>query len=207
MTAYQSPFQFGTLATNDNFIDRVEDRALLKQLLSSHINVMLISPRRWGKSSLVKKAMSELADEDKNVRVCYIDAFSIGSEAEFYRTFASQVIACASSKMERWMEDAKKFVPQERDKMTILQLPEMLAKEKGIKIIVCIDEFQQGHGRKNALRMAAATAHLLLSLRQQAKYDAQHLQQCQQSFLSLRTSDIHAEDSQETLDSIHPTIV
>lgn len=167
MTGHLSPFQFGTLATNENFIDRQEDRALLKQLLSSHINVMLISPRRWGKSSLVKKAMSELADEDKNIRVCYIDAFSIGSESEFYRTFASQVIACASSKVERWIDDAKKFltgvipqvvlndqitdfmafdlkfVPQERDKMTILQLPEMLAKEKGIKIIVCIDEFQQ----------------------------------------------------------------
>ena len=167
MTAFRSPFQFGTLATEDNFIDRVEDRKLLKQLLSSHINVMLISPRRWGKSSLVKKAMSELVVEDKNVRVCYIDAFSIGSEAEFYRTFASQVIACASSKMERWIEDAKKFlmgvvpqvvlndqvtdfaafdlkfVPQEKDKMTILQLPEMLAKEKGIRIVVCIDEFQQ----------------------------------------------------------------
>ena len=167
MTVYQSPFQFGTLATNENFIDRQEDRALLKQLLSSHINVMLISPRRWGKSSLVKKAMTELSEEDKKVRICYIDAFSIGSEAEFYRMFASQVIACASSKVERWIEDAKKFltgvipqvvindqitdfmafdlkfVPQERDKMTILQLPEMLAKEKGIKIIVCIDEFQQ----------------------------------------------------------------
>ena len=25
----KSPFQFGTLATKDNFIDRVEDRALL----------------------------------------------------------------------------------------------------------------------------------------------------------------------------------
>lgn len=69
--------------------------------------------------------------------------------------------------MERWIEDAKKFltgvipqvvindqvtdfmafdlkfVPQERDKMAILQLPELLAKEKGIRIIVCIDEFQQ----------------------------------------------------------------
>lgn len=54
MAKYLSPFQFGTLATNENFIDRQEDRALLKQLLSSHINVMLISPRRWGKSSLVK---------------------------------------------------------------------------------------------------------------------------------------------------------
>ena len=167
MAKYLSPFQFGTLATNENFIDRQEDRALLNQLLSSHINVMLISPRRWGKSSLVKRAMSELAGEDNNVRICYIDAFSIGSESEFYRTFASQVIACASSKMDRWIEDAKKFltgvipqvvindqvtdfmafdlkfVPLERDKMAILQLPELLAKEKGIRIIVCINEFQQ----------------------------------------------------------------
>ncbi len=167
MTAYHSPFQFGTLATNANFIDRVEDRALLKQLLSSHINVMLISPRRWGKSSLVRKAMEELVVEDEKTKVCFIDAFSIGSEAEFYRTFASQVIACASTKVERWIDDARKFltgvipqvvvndqvtdfmafdlkfVPQERDKMTILQLPETLARERGIRIVVCIDEFQQ----------------------------------------------------------------
>lgn len=82
MTAYQSPFQFGTLATEENFIDRVEDRAMLKQMLASHINVMLISQRRWGKSSLVKKAMGELSAEDKNVRICYIDAFSIGIGAD-----------------------------------------------------------------------------------------------------------------------------
>ena len=52
-----APFQYGTLATKENFIDRVEDRAQLKNFLSSHINVMLVSPRRWGKSSLVKVAM------------------------------------------------------------------------------------------------------------------------------------------------------
>lgn len=162
-----TPFQYGTLATRENFVDRVEDRAQLKNFLSSHINVMLVSPRRWGKSSLVKVAMEELQDEDKDVRVCYIDAFSIGSEAEFYRTFASQVIACASSKLEKRIQDAKKFltgvvpqvvikddvtnfmafdvkfVPQEQDKMDILRLPETLAHAKKIKIIVCIDEFQQ----------------------------------------------------------------
>ena len=162
-----APFQYGTLATKENFVDRVEDRAQLKNFLSSHINVMLVSPRRWGKSSLVKMAMGELQEEDKNVRVCYIDAFSIGSEAEFYRTFASQVIACASSKLEKRIQDAKKFltgvvpqvvikddvtnfmafdvkfVPHEQDKMDILRLPETLAQAKKIKIIVCIDEFQQ----------------------------------------------------------------
>lgn len=31
-----SPFQFGTLAMNENFIDRVSDRALLKQQLTSY---------------------------------------------------------------------------------------------------------------------------------------------------------------------------
>ena len=163
----ESPFQFGTLATKENFIDRNEDRAMLKQLLTSHINVMLISPRRWGKSSLVKRSMEELASERKDIKVCFIDAFSIGSEAEFYRTFASKVIECASSKFEKWAEDAKnllngvipqlvikdqvtdfmafdiKFKPEEKDKLSILQLPETLAKQKGIRIIVCIDEFQQ----------------------------------------------------------------
>ena len=163
----ESPFQFGTLATKENFIDRNEDRAMLKQLLTSHINVMLISPRRWGKSSLVKRSMEELTSEENDIKVCFIDAFSISSEAEFYRTFASKVIECASSKFEKWAEDAKnllngvipqlvikdqvtdfmafdiKFKPEEKDKLTILQLPETLAKKKGIKIIVCIDEFQQ----------------------------------------------------------------
>ena len=93
MAVFQSPFQFGTLATEENFIDRTEDRALLKQLLASHINVMLISPRRWGKSSLVKVAMDELTQEDKHIRVCFIDAFSIKTEAEFYRIFAREVIS------------------------------------------------------------------------------------------------------------------
>lgn len=161
------PFQFGTLATRENFIDRVEDRALLKQLLYSHINTMLVSPRRWGKSSLVKMSMEELCKEHPEVRVCFIDAFGIATEAEFYRVFASRVISCASSKMDRWIADAKKFltgvvpqivvndqvndfmafelkyVPKEQDKLTILQLPETLSKEKNIRIIVCIDEFQQ----------------------------------------------------------------
>ena len=36
-----------------------------------------------------------------------------------------------------------KFVPQEQDKMDILRLPKALAQTKKIKIIVCIDEFQQ----------------------------------------------------------------
>ena len=166
-TDQRAPFQFGTLATRENFIDRVQDRAMLRQYMLSHINVMLVSPRRWGKSSLVRKAMAELCEAHADIRVCHIDAFSISSEQEFYRTFASAVIACCSNQVERWVADAKQFLtgvipqivvgdqmtnflafdlkyePREQDKLTILQLPETLAKAKGVQVIVCIDEFQQ----------------------------------------------------------------
>ena len=128
------PFEYGSIAENEYFIDRIEDRKDLKTFLGGGINVMLISPRRWGKSSLVKAAMEELKQEQKDVRVCYLDAFKIFSEEEFYNKFASAVLQGVSSTMEkRWAESAEE----------ILNLPEKIAKAKGIHVIVCIDEFQQ----------------------------------------------------------------
>ena len=95
---------------------------------------MLISPRRWGKSSLVKAAMEELKQEQKDIRVCYLDAFKIFSEEEFYNKFASAILqGVSSTKEKRWAESAEE----------ILNLPEKIAKAKGIHVIVCIDEFQQ----------------------------------------------------------------
>lgn len=148
-------------------VNRVEERKQLKELLGSGINVMLISPRRWGKSSLVKVAMDELTQEDKHIRVCFIDAFSIKTEAEFYRIFAREVISCAASTLEKRLEDVKQFLKavspsitlksdptdtlsfdlklelEEKSVMEILELPEKIAAAKGIHLIVCIDEFQQ----------------------------------------------------------------
>lgn len=167
----KSPFQYGTLVDKESFVNRVEERKQLKELLGSGINVMLISPRRWGKSSLVKVAMDELTQEDKHIRVCFIDAFSIKTEAEFYRIFAREVISCAASTLEKRLEDVKQFLKavspsitlksdptdtlsfdlklelEEKSVMEILELPEKIAAAKGIHLIVCIDEFQQQIGR------------------------------------------------------------
>lgn len=163
----KSPFQYGTLVDKENFVNRVEERKQLKELLGSGINVMLISPRRWGKSSLVKVAMDELVQENKDIRVCYIDAFSIKTEAEFYQTFAKEVIATSASTLEKRLEDIKHFLKgispsitlksdstdsmsfdlkfdlADRDIMEVLELPEKIAVAKGLRIVVCIDEFQQ----------------------------------------------------------------
>lgn len=47
------PFIFGEIATEKNFIDRKKETADLVQNFTSLINTIIISPRGWGKSSLV----------------------------------------------------------------------------------------------------------------------------------------------------------
>ena len=49
------PFIFGKIATEKNFTDRENETADLVQNFTSLINTIIISPRRWGKSSLVNK--------------------------------------------------------------------------------------------------------------------------------------------------------
>ena len=126
------PFQYGRLAEAKSFIDRIDDRRELKNFLSHGINTILVSPRRWGKSSLVKESMKELVEEDRSIRVCFLDAYKIHTEEEFYNKFASAVI-----------QGVSKINPVKENPETILQLPEKIAIEKGIRVIVCIDEFQQ----------------------------------------------------------------
>ena len=113
------PFEYGSIAENEYFIDRIEDRRDLKTFLGGGINVMLISPRRWGKSSLVKAAMEELKQEQKDVRVCYLDAFKIFSEEEFYNKFASAILQGVSSTMEKRWADIVKFIQSISPSLTI----------------------------------------------------------------------------------------
>lgn len=161
------PFVYGYLAEKDNFIDREDDRRALKNFLGHGINVMLISPRRWGKSSLVKFAMKELMQEDKHVRVCFVDAFRVHSEAEFFNAYVSAVVSALESNLQKGVELLKKYIqtltpsitlksdplnaievdlgykPLQKSAEEILNMPERIARERNLHVVVCIDEFQQ----------------------------------------------------------------
>ena len=160
------PFQYGKLAEGFSFVNRVKEKQALKNNLSASINTMLISPRRLGKSSLVKAAMIELEKENSDIKVCFIDAFTIKSEEEFYQTFAREIIKAVGNKWETWVSTAKKFLMALSPKISVgadpmtdfsvglewkniktnelelLNLPEKIAQAKKIRLIICIDEFQ-----------------------------------------------------------------
>lgn len=159
------PFIFGVATSGDNFTDRKKETERLLLNFKHGVNTVLISPRRWGKTSLVQK-VCRLAQSDK-LKIVYLDIFSCRSDRDFYDAFAAAILKQTSSKLDEWIENAKLFLsrispkismgtdpmtdfsislelnPKSNDIDEILQLPEKIAQKKGCNIVVCIDEFQQ----------------------------------------------------------------
>ena len=55
----ENPFKFGTIVEKEFFTDRVEEVAYIEQFVKSANHLVLISPRRFGKSSVVAKAVKQ----------------------------------------------------------------------------------------------------------------------------------------------------
>ena len=161
------PFIFGKIAMGDNFTDREEETKRLENNFNYCINTIIISPRRWGKSSLVHKAAKIAESKNMNLKVCYIDLLNVLNIEEFYVLYATEIIKATSSKWEEFVKNAKSFLSSLIPKVSIstlpgeeislsfdlerlrlnadeiLDLPEKIAVDKGISITVCIDEFQK----------------------------------------------------------------
>ena len=158
-------FIYGMSVEGKNFTDRELETKRLQLNFENGMNSILISPRRIGKTSLVKKVKS--LTEGKDRIVVFMDIYKCRSEYEFYEKFASSVIQATSTKMDQMVRTAKEFIMSITPRITysqdpgteytlslgitpkmntpeeILDLPERIAQKKGIQMVVCIDEFQQ----------------------------------------------------------------
>lgn len=158
-------FIYGKAVDGENFTDRVKETKRLKLNFENGINVILISPRRMGKSSIIKKVKNEITNP--NIKVVYMDIYDCRSEYDFYNRFASVLMKQTATKTEQIIENIKRFLsrltpkvsfspeplseislslgitPQNYQPEEILLLPELIAQEQGVQLVVCIDEFQQ----------------------------------------------------------------
>lgn len=165
MKEIERSFIYGVSVSGTNFTDREKETRRLKVNFENGLNVILISPRRMGKTSLVKKVQQEV--DRKIVHTVYVDIYDCRSEYDFYNKFAVALLKQTSSKMEIAIENIKRFLvrltpkisfspdpttdysislgitPKEYKPEEILNLPEILAQHIGKHIVVCIDEFQQ----------------------------------------------------------------
>lgn len=160
------PFIFGKIADGKDFTDRVADTERLLMNLRGLVSTVIISPRRWGKTSLVNHVLERMAD-DKEYVTCKVDIFNCRTEEQFYQAYANAVLRASATKMDGLVEMAKRYLRSFGPKLTfgemgsqyemeigmdfrdrqysvdeILDLPQKIAEERGKKVVVCIDEFQ-----------------------------------------------------------------
>ncbi|MCE5179535.1 MAG: ATPase [Porphyromonadaceae bacterium] len=161
-----TPFVYGKLPEEIDFTNRAKEIVRLKNNFNSLVNTIIISPRRWGKTSLVKQASRLAVKENKNLKIVHLDIFNIRSEYEFYLLLANEVLKAASSGWDEMVKNTRHFLkqlipqisfsPDMQSKVSfsigweelqkhpddILNLAENIALKKDLNIIICIDEFQ-----------------------------------------------------------------
>jgi uncharacterized protein len=165
----QNPFVYGEVVPAAAFVDRVAELDRLVGDLSAAQKIFLISPRRYGKSSLIRRALAAMTR--KGALTVEVTVSSFSSYVAFLEGYARALVA-AETKWDRarsWLKDAVRSaraevryapdasplgaitvsfpnVRSDRDIARLAQevfaLPARLAEARGRKVIVALDEFQ-----------------------------------------------------------------
>jgi uncharacterized protein len=165
-----NPFRYGDIATGEYFAGRERELAELERDLRSGQNVVIISPRRYGKTSLVRQAIEELRRD--NVLVAYIDLFLTPTKEDLAGHLADAIHSGMVAPVERaWRKTAELFTKLPlRPKITLddsgkpsfefaageqqthdvdrtieelLKMPARVAQSRKRKVALVMDEFQE----------------------------------------------------------------
>ncbi len=160
-----NPFKFGSIVSGKYFYNREDELLRIKNTLAGGNNITLYAPRRYGKSSLVKKALKEL--ENEGFVTVYLDFMSIYSRETFIVNYAKEIANSQKTSIEKTVQKIAKFISgivpsvsfdssgmpsfslswiegndKEQTLKDIINLPEKLAKDNS-KWIIAFDEFQE----------------------------------------------------------------
>jgi len=176
----ENPFVFGEIIDDVGFVNRTEELRTLVRDLADGQKIFLLSPRRFGKSSLVSMALLKL--RKRHIRTVNLTVSSYSSYAQFLEKFAEKVLRAAGpwNRVKDWAARfGRQVKPEINYNMTtgevnvslgkgsefdpapiapdIFALPGELTKNGGFRMAICLDEFQQvsqfnGGSVENALR-------------------------------------------------------
>lgn len=165
-----NPFLFGTLASDESFVDRKREIAELTSDMRNGQDIVVFAPRRYGKSSLVWAATRSLARE--GVLVAEVDLMTTPTKERLAAALAGSIYENIASPLERvWERAAAPFRslrvqpainldPQtgavaftfagareqtdvDATIVQLLELPAELGAERGRRTALVFDEFQE----------------------------------------------------------------
>jgi hypothetical protein len=166
----ENPFTFGNLALDDAFIDREDELKELLNDLRSGQDVLLVAPRRYGKSSLALRAVQSAIEEDILVASC--DLMRTPTKERFAAALAKTIHDDLTSSVDQARDRAGGLFRGLRIRPTIeldpddgdlsfsfrasrvgadlddtierlLELPGRIAAERKRRVAIVFDEFQE----------------------------------------------------------------
>jgi hypothetical protein len=177
-----NPFVYGEVLPASAFVNRVAELDRLVGDLAAGQKIFLISPRRYGKSSLVKQALDAMAR--RGALVVHVTVSSFSSYVAFLEGYARAVAgADAGRGRSGWLRSAIRAARAEvrrepgaaapevsfptarsdreiaRLAPEVFELPARLAEARGRRVVVALDEFQaiknfDGGSVEHAMRAA-----------------------------------------------------
>jgi uncharacterized protein len=99
-----NPFRYGALALDEAFANRERELAELVADVRNGQDVVIFAPRRYGKSSLVWRAMSQLGS--RKVLVAHVDLMTTPSKQKLAEKLAESIYENVASVLERARERA-----------------------------------------------------------------------------------------------------
>ena len=159
-------FIYSTYVTGKNFIGRKAECNALGNLLARKENVVLYEPPKSGKRSLIQQAFFNMRIAGQQFTICRLNLFNIRSIGSFLTGFGSAVIrSCYSTPAEyediigrmlsgtHFVFDKEQFSRYDKvvslnwdhdasDIEAMLNLPALVSRERGVRLFVIIEEFQ-----------------------------------------------------------------
>ena len=108
---FMNPFKFGAPVEGEYYLPRPDLDKLVYQFLSNRIHVVLIGPRRFGKTSFVFNLLRKL--ETEGYTAPFIDIFNITS----HRDFLQQILRALKTK-KTWTDNAKGWLSSWKPKIS-----------------------------------------------------------------------------------------
>jgi uncharacterized protein len=167
--AKRNPFRFGDVATGQHFTNRTSELKELVRDLRSGQSVLVISPRRYGKTSLITAVLERL--RKRHILVAYIDLLRTTSKERLANQLAAALYAGLTPAVERALHRAGELFQSLplRPKITLnhdgtpsfeftaapgtsdidqtidrlLELPQHVASRRKRQAVLALDEFQE----------------------------------------------------------------
>lgn len=162
-----NPFVFGKIVEKENFCNRKEEIEYLLRNIENGFSIWLFAPRRYGKSSLIKETFKRTSS---NIKTIYFDLYNVQSIDDFSRKYSNTIakelfnwkedVKKISKQLGKYLQRLQpqlnfdlnanpsisftnNKIDDQIDIEEILDLPQKLAEERGIKICIAFDEFQE----------------------------------------------------------------